>query len=338
LGYKKKVDSFCTESPPLILTNIYDKSMEILRKKQPIAQIIELDLTNKKQTTYQKTVKELSTGSWCEENKPLRQIFYYTSYFAAIISLSSAFFWVVDTVNTFTNMVWAAYGIGGIALGLLEVFDRLSSKKVWHGWFFYREINGVWLMVALAIFAGSLWLSIDGEQAAKEKAKASPQTIATNTLLEEKKAEKVNLLSEWKTIKEDSQSYKVTRNKKEMWWPTQKAQQLRQEQIATLSEEITDIQNELKGENHLLTQSHIIKVEKLGNVFLLLVVIFAAVYQISIMFLVLFSRKEYNEETLKRRLVEMRQNGITLTPALATETLIAIEKPLKRKMRIDLNF
>jgi len=315
--------------------------MEHLRKMQPIQptkETIIVDLTKKKTTAYEKTVKELETGSWCEENKPLKQIFFYTSYFAAIISLSSAFFWVVDTVNTFTNMVWAAYLIGGIALGLLEIFDRLSSKKVWHGWFFYREINSIWLMVALSIFAGSLWLSIDGEQAAKEKAKASPQTIATNTLLEEKKAEKENLLTEWKTIKEDPKSYKVTRNKKEMWWPTQKAQQLRQKQIATLSENITTIQKELKGENHLLTQSHILKVEKLGNVFLLLVVIFAALYQVSIMFLVLFSRKEYNEETLKIRLLEMRQNGITLTPTLATETLKEIEKPLTRKMRIDLNF
>lgn len=314
--------------------------MEILRKKQPTAQIIELEVepTKKKKSNYEKTKEEINQGSWCEENKELKAIFYYTSYFAAAISLSSAFFWVVSAIGTFFTGAWIPKLFGGGSLGLLEYFDRLSSKRFWKDWFFYRTINVFCLAIAILIFGGSLYLSIDGEQAAKESAKASPKTIATNTLLEEKKAEKVNLLSEWQTIKDDPKSYKVTRNKKEMWWPTQKAQELRQKQIATLSEDIAAIQKELKGENHLLTQSHIIKVEKIGNVFLVLVFIFAVYYQFCIGWLAYYERQEYNEEELKVQLTVLHFQGVKITPSLATEVLTEIKKPLKRKMKIKLNF
>ncbi len=314
--------------------------MEILRKKQPTAQIIELEVepTKNKKSSYEKTKEEINQGSWCEENKELKAIFYYTSYFAAVISLSSAFFWVVDMGNTFLASTWGAYLLGGLSLALLEVFDRLSSLKVWKGWFFYRRINKGWLLAAIAIFGGSLFLSLDGEQAAKDSAKASPKTIATNTLLEEKKAEKAALKLDHQTVKASASSYKDPKTMLVMWWPTQKEQQARTLAIKDLTKEITSIEKEVKGENHLLAASHIAKVEKIGNVLLFVVLVFALLYQFCIGWLAYYKRQEYNEEELKVQLTALHFEGVKITPTLATEVLAEIKKPLKRKMKIKLNF
>lgn len=306
---------------------------------QQKGRIITLEIPTKaKKSGYRKTKEELNTGSWCEENKTLKDIFYSTSYFAAFVSLSSAFFWVVDGVNTFTDMVWASYGIGAIALTLLELFDRISSMKVWKGWFFYRKIAWGWVVPAIGIFVGSLYLSIDGEQAAKEKAKASPEVIATNTLLEEKKAEKMALKIEYDKVKASPSSYKDPKTMLVMWWPTQGEQKTRTKRIESLSKEISQIEAEIKGENYLLTESHLIKVEKLGNVFLLLVIIFALLYQFCIAWLAYYKRKEYNEGELKEHLYALHLQGVEITPTLALNILEEIEKPLKKKLKIDLNF
>ena len=314
--------------------------MEILRKKQPTAQIIELEVepTKKKKSNYEKTKEEINQGSWCEENKELKTIFYSTSYFAAAISLSSAFFWVVSAIGTFFIGAWIPKLFGGGSLGLLEYFDRLSSKRFWKDWFFYRTINVFCLGVAILIFVGSLYLSIDGEQAAKESAKASPKTIATNALLEAKQFEKDSLITFYNTVKASPSSYKYPKTMTTMWWPTQKAQKSRNDAILDLGKEIKAIQQELKGENHLLTQSHIIKVEKIGNVFLVLVFIFAVYYQFCIGWLAYYERQEYNEEELKVQLTALHFEGVKITPTLATEVLAEIKKPLKRKMKIKLNF
>jgi hypothetical protein len=314
--------------------------MEILRKKQPIAKFIELEVepTTKKKSNYEKTKEEINKGSWCEENKELKAIFYYTSYFAAAISLSSAFFWVVSAIGAFFTGAIIPKIFGGGSLGLLEYFDRLSSKRFWKDWFFYRTIHKFCLAIALVIFVGSLFLSIDGEQAAKESAKASPKTIATNTLLEEKKAEKDSLQIVYNKIKTSPSSYKYPKTMTTMWWPTQKAQKSRNDAILALGEDIRSIQQEIKGENHLLTTTHINKVEKIGNVFLVLVFIFAVYYQFCIGWLAYYERQEYNEEELKAQLTALHYEGVKITPTLATEVLDEIKKPLKRKMKIKLNF
>lgn len=303
-----------------------------LAKKGKDSVVIDIDRSNKKDA-YQRTKDQLQVGSWCEENKQLSHIFLATSYFAALISLSSAFFWVFDSVNIVIDNAAASYVIGALALVLLEVFDRISSKKVWHSWFFFREINYGWIIPAIGIFAGSLFLSVDGEQAAKETAKASPQTIATNALLEEKKAEKAELQAKYDAVEKDPKSYKTP---KLMWWPTQQQQKARQSKILTLSDEIAVIQEEIKGENHLLAESHIIKVEKIGNVFLGIVILFALLYQFCIAYLSYYDRKQYNEGQLREQLSLLHQQGTTITPALATRLLKEIEQPLKRKFRIEL--
>lgn len=315
------------------------KSLRKIPTKSVKGRVIELSIPEKaKKSNFQKTKEQLNQGSWCQENKGLFQVFLGTSYFAAIISLSSAFFWVVDMGNTFLDSTWGAYLLGGLSLALLEVFDRLSSMKVWKGWFFYRRINVGWLLAAIVIFGGSLFLSADGEQAAKDSAKASPKTIATNTLLEEKKAEKAALQLEYNTVKASPSSYKDPKTMLVMWWPTQKQQQARTVAINDLTKQITAIQLDIKGENHLLTASHINKVEKIGNVLLFVVLIFALLYQFCIGWLAYYSRKEYNEGELKVQLKALHLQGVQITPTLAMEVLTEIEKPLKKTLKINLDF
>lgn len=218
-------------------------------------------------------VKDADSNDYYDSNKMMYYAVFGSTILFNVASLSTAFFAVVYVCMMLFKIQWVSYVIGFIALGLLEIFKRETSKKMWKT----KVFDNRWDKALIAISGGILLFSIVCSTYGTKK---GTDTFAPPPTLIDQGAEADRIDKDIAGLMETNKKHRKNRNSAgEIYWPSQKAIERNELLIVELRERKIDLDKKLEGQNHLLTEEYAQEIELTGWALVLLILLFELFFE-----------------------------------------------------------